>query len=185
MRQGAEGAAPLRRSIQLQFVRQATLASDVIAWFSAGHFSHVEALVDGGRMTLGSYEASVESGGAAIPPGVHYRPVGYNRLALRVICTIPCSEAQHSLWWNFMDAQIGKEYDWWAILGFAFNRNWREPGSWICSELQARALEKAGVIPRLYLAANKITPVALALALSAVKGVEFASASASTGGAGA
>lgn len=70
-------------------------------------------------------------------------------------------------WLEFLMSQLGKPYDYEAIWGFLLNRDWREPDSWICSELQARALEVAGIVPCLYLACNKITPVALALAVSA------------------
>jgi hypothetical protein len=37
-------------SLTWQFVRQAGVASDVIAWFSAGHFSHVDYVMDDGTL---------------------------------------------------------------------------------------------------------------------------------------
>jgi hypothetical protein len=46
-----------------------------------------------------------------------------------------------------MSEQDGKPYDWRAILGFGMGeRDWRVPDSWFCSELQARALEVAGIL---------------------------------------
>ena len=51
------------------------------------------------------------------------------------------------------------------------NRDWRNPDSWICSELQTAAGEKSAILRPLYLAANKITPVASALVYSAAGGV--------------
>lgn len=40
--------------------------------------------------------------------------------------------------------QVGKPYDWRAILGMAADRNWREDDAWFCSELVAMAFEQAG-----------------------------------------
>lgn len=42
--------------------------------------------------------------------------------------------------------QIGKPYDWEAVLGLFFqNRDWRCEDSWFCSELVAFSLSKIGV----------------------------------------
>jgi hypothetical protein len=45
--------------------------------------------------------------------------------------------------------------------------------AWYCAELVMAMLEKADVLGPLYLAANKITPVAAALAVSARKGTTW------------
>ena len=155
-------------TIQLQFVRQAALSSDVIAWFSQGHFSHVDFVMPDGSL-LGARDDSV--GGQQ--PGVRIRPPGYVKFALRVVMTIPCSEDQATKYCAFLKDQVGKPYDTEAIWAFAFNRNWRETDSWICSELQSAAGEAAGIFPQLYLAANKITPVSCALAYSAIGGTNI------------
>lgn len=149
--------------IRLQFSRQADFASDAIAWFSSGHLSHVDAVMGNGFL-LGSRSDVVEH----IPAGVQIRPPWYARFAEKVVFEIPATPFQYARWERFLEAQIGKPYDSTAIWGFVTGRDWREQDSWFCSELQARALEVAGVAPNLYLAANKITPVALALAVSAM-----------------
>lgn len=150
-------------AIRLQFVAESGLASATIGWFSAGHLSHVDAMLPDGRL----YGARSDNVGGA-PPGVWERPADYARFARRVVATLACDDRQYLRWRIFLRDQRGKPYDRLAILAFAANRNWREDDSWICSELQARALEIAGIVPPLYLAANKITPVALALAVSAL-----------------
>lgn len=66
----------------------------------------------------------------------------------------------------FLRAQLGKPYDMTAIAGLALNRDWREPDSWFCSELQAAALEACGYLPRLSAADNHISPRDLLLVLS-------------------
>ena len=154
----------------LQFVREPKFGSDMIAWFSHGQFSHVEAIwPDNPELTYGSYERQV----GRIRSGVQFRPVGYHELSLCVHCHIPMTELQLSLWKSWQLEQEYKPYDWDAIWGFVAGRNWRDPGQWICSEIQARALEICGKIPHLYLPSNRITPVALALVCSALDGVWF------------
>lgn len=139
----------------------------MIAWFSAGHFSHVDAVVPtpGGPDALLGARADRTDGA---PPGVWVRDQGYADFATRVVFEIPADGNQETLWRSFLASQIGKPYDREAIWAFAFGRDWREPDSWVCSELQARALEVAGISDCFYLACNKITPVALALAISAM-----------------
>jgi hypothetical protein len=192
--------------IRLQFVAARDIGSSLIRWFSAGPFSHVDAIVDeaalrllepgtGGAMPAGAVclvrpgwlfgSRSDRVGGQ--PPGVQIRPPGYATFSRRVVATIPATEAQLAGFWRFQRAQLGKPYDSTAIWGFAAGRDWRETDSWYCSEDQARALEPpetgswldpnkdgAGIFPEpLYLAANKVTPVALALAISATPAASF------------
>lgn len=96
------------------------------------------------------------------PPGVQVRPANYARWPLRVVYSLDVLPWQEETFYGFLDAQIGKPYDKLAIWAFVLNRNWRDVDSWICSELQARALEIAGVLRPSLLPVNKITPVMLA-----------------------
>ena len=153
-------------AIQLQFVCESALSSAAIAWFSQGHFSHVDAVLADGSL-LGARSDSV--GGS--PPGVRIRPKDYAKFSTKVVMSVPATPDQAEKFYKFLTAQVGKPYDSKAIWAFVVNRNWRETDSWICSELQSAAGEAAGITPSLYLAANKITPVGCALAFSAVGGV--------------
>lgn len=45
---------------------------------------------------------------------------------------------------NAVKSQIGKKYDWTAILAFGFNRNWQEKDAWFCSELIMNGILEAG-----------------------------------------
>jgi hypothetical protein len=148
--------------IRWQFVCERALASQAIAWFSAGHFSHVDCLLDDGRL-LGA--RSDHAGG--VPPGVQIRPANYTAFSRRVVMTLACTAEQQAAYYAFLDRQLAKPYDSEAIWAFVFNRDWRAHDSWICSELQAAAGEDCQIVHPLYLAANKITPVAWALAASA------------------
>lgn len=41
--------------------------------------------------------------------------------------------------WSFLQDQVGKPYDWMALLGFLFRKDWARPTKWFCSELVAAA----------------------------------------------
>ena len=45
---------------------------------------------------------------------------------------------------DFLIAQIGKPYDYTAILGLGLRRDWQEEDAWFCSELVAWAFQHAG-----------------------------------------
>lgn len=151
--------------IRLQFIGMADPASRLIEWFSAGHFSHVDAVMPDGTL-LGARSDSV--GGK--PPGVQIRPQGYEKFQSQVVFEIPTTPEQETKFYSFLRSQLGKHYDKEAIFGFIFDRDWREQDSWICSELQSAALEASGIVPQLYVAANKITPFFLAGIVSAIGG---------------
>lgn len=66
---------------------------------------------------------------------------------------------------SWLRNQIGKEYDYSGLIGFAIQRDWQEPSKWFCSELIAEALLKAGTIhPKIK--ASRITPRDLWLLIS-------------------
>ena len=64
-------------------------------------------------------------------------------------------------------AQIGKPYATTAIIAFLMQRDWQEPDSWFCSELQAAALVDCGWFAHaLATEFNHITPRDLVLIVS-------------------
>jgi len=46
--------------------------------------------------------------------------------------------------WIAACSQIGKKYDWTALIGIPFHRDWSEADSWFCSELVAWAFDQGG-----------------------------------------
>lgn len=56
----------------------------------------------------------------------------------------------------FLVKQLGKKYDWLALVAMPFLRNWGKPDRWFCSELVAAAL-KAGGRP-LRIEGHRVTP---------------------------
>lgn len=57
---------------------------------------------------------------------------------------------------KFLQDQLGKKYDWKAVVSLPFRRNWHSPKRWMCSELAAEALISGGVA--LPILSNRITP---------------------------
>jgi hypothetical protein len=105
-------------------------------------------------------------GGAS--PGVQYRDADYLNIYPRfTMFEFDTTFEQEARLVYFLREQQDLPYDKPAIFGFAADRDWRDPNSWFCSELVAAALEYANIVPRLHAPANKITPVALGLAMSA------------------
>lgn len=149
--------------ITQQFVLGAGGSSYAIARFSGGPLSHVDARLPDGRLLGARFD---KCGGQ--PSGVRIRCAGYEQWKSRIVYRLETTPVQAARYYDFLQDQLGKPYDWSAILGFAFNRNWRDPRKWYCSELQAAAMEYAEITSRLFLPAYKITPVMLALVMSAL-----------------
>ena len=150
--------------VTLQFCREARLSSDIIAWFSAGTLSHVDAVLPDGL--LGAFEREVRG----YPSGVFVRRPGYINLAAQVRADIPCTAEQRAAWLNFLREQIGKPYDWSAILGFATGRYLPNKNAWMCSKMQLAALVTSTIIRSPWLDESKTTPIALLNLISALPG---------------
>jgi hypothetical protein len=151
--------------IQLQFVAENDPLSKLIQWFSAGEFSHVDAVLPDGLL-LGARSDCV----GGIAPGVYPRPLHYLEFSKRARIIVQATDRQTQDFYTFLYGQIGKPYDKTSILAFLFNRGWRDTDSWYCSELIMAAGEAAGLYPRLAIPVNKITPVACALTFCSLGG---------------
>lgn len=149
--------------ITIAFFNGSGLASKAIEWFSAGELSHVAAVMPDGNYL----DARMDAEGA-MAPGVQVRLLSVEGAEEAVRYAIEASADEEAKFWEFLRAQIGKPYDTTGILAFVAGRDWHATDSWFCSELQAAALEYAGVVNPLYSPANKITPAALALVCSAI-----------------
>lgn len=116
--------------ITLQFVTSTwSPASAFIRYWTFSEYSHVDFVMPDGQL-LGSH----------LSGGVKVRPANYAHFSkvLRVTADVPDSVLEAAV------SQIGKPYDWQAIVNFFAQRDWREDDSWFCSELVAWSFEKAG-----------------------------------------
>jgi hypothetical protein len=151
-------------AITLQFVGAGDFGSELIEWFSQGQVSHVDAVMADGSL-LGARSDHV--GGA--PPGVQIRPANYENFERVIRVVMPCPDDMAARFYDLIRAEIGKPYDSEGLLAdFVAGRNWRDPGSWWCSELQGAMLERCGYFASpLATPSNKLTPAGLLLACSA------------------
>lgn len=144
--------------IRLRFVTGSDPTSRLIAaWQKDGWATHVEAVLANGSL-LGAHR----EGGVAI------RPKGYDAATMtrELPVDLVTLDSMTEEFYDFLHDQVGKPYDMTAIEGLVLGRDWREPDSWICSELIAAALEACGYFPRLSSSVNHITPRDLELILS-------------------
>lgn len=142
--------------ITLQFIDDPDPASLAIKLFERGWAAHVDAVMPDGTLLGARF-----SGGVAIRPPNYITATKVERVSLNT------TQQEEDDFYAFLKTQLGKPYDVKAIAAFAVERDWREPDSWFCSELQARALEVCGFFPRpLANAVNEITPRDLLLVIS-------------------
>lgn len=118
--------------IQLLFTRKRTLASFAIRAFCGSRWSHV-ALVDGDHVI----EATGLHGVRRVPLTTAMRGVSHHEL-VNLIDADPGPVIAAA------KTQLGKPYDFLAIVGLWLRSGWDETDSWFCSELVAWALEQGG-----------------------------------------
>lgn len=63
----------------------------------------------------------------------------------------------HPSMFEIAASQIGKPYDWTAIMGMPLRRNWQEDDSWFCTELMAFSALQAGT-PLIHKETWRVTP---------------------------
>lgn len=114
--------------IQLQFSSQNKPGSWLIQKFTWSRFSHVDFVLPDGRLL-----------GARGHGGVQIREPELFPTLARFDIDAPDSVLDHAM------SQIGKPYDWPAILGFMAKRQWQDKNAWFCSELVAWSFQAAGV----------------------------------------
>lgn len=159
--------------IRFQFVRAYGLSSTAIAWFGAGAFSHVDAVMPDGTL-IGARSDWIKTPANAkgvwpdwIKPGVQRRPPEYEKWKRRMVLRLDVEAYVAKRFYELNVEQLGKKYDNSAIWGFAAGRDWRDPRRWFCSEQQTWCAEKSTALHRLCTPDNKVMPGMLAVALSA------------------
>jgi hypothetical protein len=148
------------KSITFQFVRGEQFVSHLIEWKGDSEISHVNVITSDGRLL-----------GSLMDGGVQVRPADYAKFVLQIRVTIPVTDAQFEKFWASVNSKVGCAYDKVGILGIAVGGNMAGPGTVFCSELQAKAIQDAGII---WIAkdASKIDPETLRLLVTAIPGAK-------------
>jgi hypothetical protein len=148
-------------AITLQFITCSDPGSWAIRTFQRGWCSHVDSVMDDGRLL-----------GARLDGGVAIRPPNYEKFSRveRVVIAVPYYKEK--AYYDFLKAQLGKPYDKLAIVAFAVNRNWRETDAWFCDELVAAGLEQAEVVRKLAPCVDRLDVRDLYLVVSAIAPVQ-------------
>ena len=146
--------------VVFQFSTERSLFSALIRWFTQSQYSHVDVLMPDGRLL-----------GARLKGGVQIRSPNYAKFSQRAFVSINVGSAAEARFYEFLHVQVGKRYDWFAIVAFiipilAHLRSWQRANWWFCSELGAAALEKA---LRIVLPTVSVTPNTLYVVASVLR----------------
>ena len=147
--------------ITIRFVAGNDLISSGIRLAEYGFWAtHVETLMPDGTLL-----------GAHARDGVQARPRNYDRgkFSKEEFVHIPATSEQTDGFHTFLRAQIGRPYDFKAILGIVMQRDWRNDKAWMCGELVTAGFcqEKVGIFPpHLATEFSRVTPRDLLLIVS-------------------
>ena len=145
--------------ITLRFVSHTGLFNWACTIAQYGFWStHCEAMLPDGRL-LG-----------AISDGVKSRDPGYDKDQIKkeVFLNVRATVEQEEIFYAFIESQIGKPYDTWAILAYFYpSRDWQASDAWYCSELLGTALSECGILPKeMAVKFSRVTPRDLLLLIS-------------------
>ena len=91
------------------------------------------------------------------------RPLDYEVPLLEEFAAATVSDEIAAPIWKFAHAQLGKPYDYSALLGVLAHRDWHADDRWYCSELIAAAFESVGLPLLRSEFADRVTPATLYL----------------------
>jgi uncharacterized protein YycO len=132
--------------IELNFVNGTGLVSDFIEFWTWGDWSHVDIKTPTGWL------------GARSNGGVQIRPWNYCQVKSQETRTITLPPEQELIIMNWFTSQIGKPYDYLAIAGMPFRKDWRNEDRWFCSELIAAGFQQTNTPLLNTNHLNRVTP---------------------------
>lgn len=129
-----------------------TQPNNIGAWFLRlvmwSRWSH-SAIYDAATGVV--YDTTFWGGGVEEHEASHFFEK-YSKSEQREILVI--DRASALIW---LDDQVGKKYDWTALLSWIVRRNWQDEDSWFCSEL-TEAFRNLFSTPRFREKVSRITP---------------------------
>lgn len=115
------------KTIKFHFYKGKSLVSKLIKWRTNGIYSHVSVELDGVV-----YEAWVGSGASGVVKSTNTL---YYHTPKTEYDTIEVAIQNWNVWKTFLENQVGKKYDYMAIISFVKNRIKADENKWFCSEL--------------------------------------------------
>ena len=97
--------------------------------------------------------------------GVIRRPYSQFAKSWHRVASVEVEVAEPLTLYKFLSMQLGKPYDWKAILAFLFRGSWQSHEAWFFSELVYEALMVCGGMLPDRLPSNRVTPRDLWVAL--------------------
>jgi len=125
--------------MKIAFYRGNDIIGRTILFFSRGGYTHAAIVLNDGRI-IEAYPSK----------GVRMRQDIADRMSNTTvdIFEIPTTPAQDEIIKDFLANQMGKKYDYIALIGFILyttKEGRKQRGKWICSELVFVAFQKAGI----------------------------------------
>jgi uncharacterized protein YycO len=120
-----------RNPILIRFSRGTGWEGAVVRWATWCWAAHVGFKLPDGRVLDATPEFGVATRIAADDPTTRYFLPHAEQTQVRNAVA-------------YAAQQIGKPYDWTALIGMAVRRDWHKPDKWFCSELVEAAMYEAG-----------------------------------------
>lgn len=133
----------------IRFVKGTSLVSYLVRLFTLSTYSHVDFFMENKGQLIGSYPFQGVTLNA-VNTDIRNDPKSY-------LIYIP--EKYQADIYSFIANQLGKGYDYKAILAFIFfTRRWQDKKRWFCSEIAAAALYDSGLLVETDERFNRIAP---------------------------
>ena len=130
--------------IELRFITSRSIVSWLIRRLTWSDYSHVEFVLPYGYL-------------GAQADGVKVRDFDYCKPTKSAICHVDCPPEVTRIVLDYAKKQVGKPYDFMALVGGLFHRDWKKSNCWFCSELVAACFAYAGY-PLIKGPVNRVTP---------------------------
>ena len=131
--------------MEIHFLKSHTVSGWLIRIFTFSQWNHVAIEIDGQV-----YEARGITGVTRRSAKVYLKEWAESA-TVNVKVPSPSSAV------TFLEAQLGKGYDYGGIIALPFRKSWHGRSKWFCSELVAAALLAAG-LPKMRVDAYRVTP---------------------------
>ena len=130
--------------------KNSSVGSGLLRFAMWSRWSH-SAILD--RATGVVYDSTMTHGGCRKWTTDEFAAM-YPHMEIRGMDVLPIAEVAATAW---LEAQLGKKYDWTALVGFLIRRDWQEDDVWFCSE-HTETFRSLFEVRRFRIGASRITP---------------------------